>query len=134
MSRANSKASAEQKNPDYFEDVSIRYLDRLAHLIHTKKEIFSDDDLDGFNTALECDAHKVKELVSALCGISETAPCLDYGNEVDALDLRHNYLRIHEALNIAIDALSKFSDSALVSVYASNAITSRLSILKGERV
>ena len=130
-SKNNAQGAKGKAQSHFFEDVSIRPLDRLAHLIHEQSDSFSDHDLGGFITALESEVHQVRELVSALGGIIETSPCLDYGQEIDALDLRLNYQKVQEALNVAINALSNFSDSALVSAYASGAITSRLLMLKG---
>lgn len=128
---AHEAKEREREDVNQFEHVSIRPLDRLAHLVHKHGESFSDYDLGGFNTALECEAHQVRELVSMLGGVCEIAPCLDYGQEIDIHDLRQHYREIFEALAVAIDELSKFSDLGLACAYAGKKLASRLSTLKG---
>lgn len=130
---AQEAQELEQGETNQFEYVSIRPLDRLAHLVHKHGESFSDYDLGGFNAALECEVHQARELVSMLGGIYEIAPCLDYGQEIDIHDLRQHYREIFEALGIAINELSKFSDLGLACAYAGNQLASRLSKLRGEQ-
>ncbi|ANI99082.1 hypothetical protein A8O14_02620 [Polynucleobacter wuianus] len=133
MSRANSKASAEQSNPaNFFEGVSIRPLDRLAHLIHEHGDTFSDKDLSGFNTILECEAHGTKELISMICGALEEVPNID-GDKVSFSDLYLTVQRLVSALSVANNKLSELSDLALVCSYANSKIEMRLHTLKGER-
>ena len=132
-SKNSAQKVKEKDQANFFEDVSIRPLDRLAHLIHEQSNGFSDHDLAGFNTTLECEVHQVRVLISTLCGTLEVAPCLDYGQEIDIQDLRQHYRDIFDALTIATNELSNFSDLGLVCAYAGNKIASRLSVLKGER-
>ena len=131
--RKTINAQPEQSNPaNFFEGVSIRPLDRLAHLIHEHGDTFSDKDLSGFNTALESDAHQVKELISALGDVYQNAPCLGSGQEIDPHDLCIAYQGLHSALGVAVDELSKLSDLALACSYAGSEIEMRLRELRGQ--
>jgi hypothetical protein len=121
----------EQTQSHYFENVSIRPLERLAHLIHEHGDNLSDNDLSGFITNLQCEVYQTRDVVSLLCDVYQDAPCLDYGKKIDEFELRSSYRELLNALNVAIDQLSKLSDLGLVCAYASDQIYHRLSALNG---